>query len=79
MPRKKEYMTVNDFAVQVTLTEGKKVNLTIAQVKEVIRIMRSKIIGITENRIKLAEMDGTLSFPKPKVDLYDIIKSVKLT
>jgi hypothetical protein len=47
-------MNLNDLAVAVTETEGKKVNLSIGQVKEVIRIMLPKL-GLTKKDIKNKE------------------------
>ena len=39
----KEHMNVNDFTVVVSTQEGGKVNLTIAQIKEVVSITRNLI------------------------------------
>lgn len=36
-------MNLNDFAKEVTLKEGKKLNLSIAQVKEVLKIAFTKL------------------------------------
>lgn len=38
-------MTINDFAVCVTRKEGKKKSISVAQVKEVIRIINQMLDG----------------------------------
>jgi hypothetical protein len=44
---KKEFkkMNVNEFAKKVTLEEGKKISISIAQVKECLRIINQKLNG----------------------------------
>jgi hypothetical protein len=91
MPRKKDYLTVNDFCIQVTLTEGKKISVSNAQVKEIFKIIRKKIMAITEKpaynesiQELVSLLDIKLSCPGcksrlPVIDLYEIVKCVKLT
>lgn len=38
-------MKITDFAKEVTLTEGKKISLSIAQIKEVLKIVNEKTEG----------------------------------
>jgi predicted DNA-binding antitoxin AbrB/MazE fold protein len=40
-------MNLNTFAKEITLAEGKKVNLSIAQVKEVIKLVLQKLHQMT--------------------------------
>lgn len=44
-------MNLNDFAKRITLKEGKKVNLSIAQVKEVISLVLKEL-----DKVKLSEV-----------------------
>ena len=39
-------MNLNDFAKEITLKEGKKLSLSIAQVKEVLKITFTKLAGM---------------------------------
>lgn len=40
-------MNMNDFAREITLQEGKKKSLPIGQVKEVIRLVLTKMAGLS--------------------------------
>lgn len=46
-------MNINDFAKQVTLTEGLKKQVSIAQVKEILKIINKKTFGILYLVIRL--------------------------
>lgn len=45
-------MTINEFSKQVTLAEGLKISITIAQVKEVLRIVNKMLSGMLYKAIK---------------------------
>lgn len=45
-------MKITDFSKEVTLEEGKKISLSIAQVKEVLRIVNEKTNGELYKLIK---------------------------
>jgi hypothetical protein len=44
-PTKEKKMTINDFAVQVSKKEGKKVQLSIAQISETLKIVNQLLDG----------------------------------
>lgn len=50
-PRKETDMNLNELAKKVTKEEGKKVNLSIAQVKEVIRIVFTELNAMHDPEI----------------------------
>jgi hypothetical protein len=54
-------MKINDFAKEVTIREGGKVNLSIAQVKEVLRITNALTFGRLYSWIR-----GMKDFNKPE-------------
>ena len=45
-------MNLNDFAKEITLEEGGKVNLSIAQVKEVLKITLTKLSLLSSNELE---------------------------
>lgn len=47
-------MNLNEFAKEITLEEGKKVNLPIGQVKEVMQLVFKKLAGM--NLIEVLEI-----------------------
>lgn len=59
-------MSLNELAKEITLREGKKVSVSIAQVKEVLRILAEVLIE-TE----------TLFWPQPKVSAKKKMKKKK--
>ena len=46
--RKENIMNLNEFAKKITLKEGKKKSVSIAQVKEIIRIIFTELAGMDE-------------------------------
>ncbi len=45
-------MNLNDLAKEIALEEGGKVNLSIAQVKEVMKIIFSKLADLSPNELE---------------------------
>jgi len=45
-------MNLNDVAREITLLEGRKKSLSIAQVKEVIRLVLRKLVGLSAAEVE---------------------------
>ena len=48
-------MTINDFAIKVSKKEGKKVQLSIAQISEVLKVVNSLLGGTLYREIRKME------------------------
>jgi hypothetical protein len=54
-PTKEKKMTINDFAIKVSKKEGKKVQLSIAQISEVLKVVNSLLGGTLYREIRKME------------------------